>query len=234
VIRELARAWAVWNDSTMAASIWTRRRFATTVLASAVAVPFASVLPANEPAGPDGQPASSQSNAQGASPALAQPEPASAASQALSAAERWIELVNTHTSEVVSVAFANTSGFVPTALQRLQHLLRDYRVDEQHAMDPGLYLQLADLAHAAGREPRFEVISGYRSPTTNAMLRTRGHGVAEHSLHLQGRAIDVRLKGCKCSTLRDLALSAGRGGVGYYARSDFVHIDTGRVRSWQG
>ncbi len=149
-------------------------------------------------------------------------------------AARWIELVNTHTSEVVSVAFADASGFVTSALGRLQHLLRDYRRDEEHPMDPGLYLQLADLAHHAGREPRFEVISGYRSPATNAQLRGAGHGVAEHSLHMEGRAIDVRLKGYSCADLRDLALAAGRGGVGYYRASDFVHIDTGRVRAWQG
>lgn len=164
---------------------------------------------------------------------LAALAPKAAAARAVGAA-RWIELVNTHTSEVVSVAFADAAGFVASALERLQHLLRDHRRDEEHPMDPGLYLQLADLAHRAGREPRFEVICGYRSPATNAQLRGAGHGVAEHSLHMEGRAIDVRLKGCPCSTLRDLALAAGRGGVGYYRASDFVHLDTGRVRAWQG
>jgi uncharacterized protein YcbK (DUF882 family) len=157
-----------------------------------------------------------------------------AAAAAEAGGERWIELVNTHTGEVVSVAFATATGFVPSALGKLQNLLRDFRANEQHPMDSGLYLQLTDLARAAGREPRFEVISGYRSPRTNAGLRAAGHGVAEHSLHMEGRAIDVRLHGCSCSTLRDLALAAGRGGVGYYARSDFVHIDTGRVRFWRG
>jgi len=100
-------------------------------------------------------------------------------------------------------------------------------------MDPELYVILCDLAREAGYEPRYEVISGYRSPATNQQLRAAGHAVAEHSQHMQGRAMDVRLKGCPLSRLRDVALAARRGGVGYYPRSDFVHIDTGRVRFWQ-
>jgi uncharacterized protein YcbK (DUF882 family) len=187
----------------MAAAFWTRRRLATTVLTSAVALPFTRASWGRM-------------------------------SAASSSSERWIELVNTHTGEVVSVTFADASGLIQAALVRLQYVLRDHRVNEQHPIDTVLYLQLSDLAHAAGQQPRYEVISGYRSPVTNAQLRVRGHGVAEHSLHMEGRAIDVRLKGCKCSTLRDLALKAGRGGVGFYPRSDFVHLDTGRVRFWQG
>jgi uncharacterized protein YcbK (DUF882 family) len=149
-------------------------------------------------------------------------------------AERWLELANTHTGEVLRVAYRSEDGLVAPALGRLQHLLRDHRVNEEHAIDPGLYDQLADLAVAAGREPRYEVISGYRSPRTNAALAERSTGVATRSLHLEGRAIDVRLQGCGCERLRDLALAAGRGGVGFYGRSDFVHLDTGRVRAWTG
>jgi uncharacterized protein YcbK (DUF882 family) len=148
--------------------------------------------------------------------------------------ERWIELKSIHTGEAVKVAFAKGSGADAAALARLQHVLRDYRANEEHAMDPALFEQLIDLAEAARREPRYEIISGYRSPKTNAQLRANGHGVAEHSLHMEGRAIDVRLEGCDCKTLRDLALQAKRGGVGYYARSNFVHLDTGRVRAWNG
>jgi uncharacterized protein YcbK (DUF882 family) len=121
----------------------------------------------------------------------------------------------------------------PQASARLQHLLRDYRLDEQHEMDPGLYQQLADLAVQAGCQARYEVISGYRSPATNQHLHNSGHAVAEHSLHMQGRAIDVRLRDCPLARLHELALAARRGGVGYYPRSNFVHLDTGRVRSWQ-
>jgi uncharacterized protein YcbK (DUF882 family) len=157
-----------------------------------------------------------------------------AAEKGIATPERWIELKSIHTGEAVKVAFAKRSGPDAATLARLQYVLRDYRVNEEHAMDPALFEQLIDLAAAAGREPRYEIISGYRSPKTNAQLRANGRGVAEHSLHMEGRAIDVRLKGCDCATLRDLALQAKRGGVGYYARSNFVHLDTGRVRTWNG
>ncbi len=149
-------------------------------------------------------------------------------------APRWIELENIHTNEITRVAFENADGFAPGAAARLQHLLRDYRTGEEHEMDSRLYVQLCDLAAAAGREPRYQVISGYRSPATNAKLHEQGHGVAEHSLHMQGRAMDVRLRGCELRVLRDLALAAQRGGVGYYPHSNFIHLDTGRVRSWEG
>jgi uncharacterized protein YcbK (DUF882 family) len=148
-------------------------------------------------------------------------------------ADRWIELRNIHTNEVVSARFRDAHGFVPEALTKLQHLLRDYRTGEEHEMDPRLYVQLSELARAAGVPPRYEVISGYRSPATNAMLHATGHKVSERSLHMQGRALDVRLRGCDLAALRDLALAAMRGGVGYYPRSNFIHIDTGRVRKWQ-
>jgi len=150
------------------------------------------------------------------------------------AAERWLELFNTHTGETAAVAFRATTGFVAESLVTLARLLRDHRNGEQHPIDPMLYDQLADLAIAAKVEPRFEVISGYRSPRTNARLAANSSGVAKHSLHLEGRAIDVRLKSVSCATLRDLALEAGRGGVGYYRHSDFVHLDTGRFRTWAG
>lgn len=149
-------------------------------------------------------------------------------------AERWLELTNTHTGEVVRATFRNADGYVPEALKQLQHVLRDHRSNEAHEMDPVLFDQLSDLALAAQREPRYEIISGYRSPKTNAMLHSQSNGVSERSLHMQGRAIDVRLKGFSSAELRDLALAAKRGGVGYYERSNFVHIDTGRVRSWVG
>jgi len=157
-----------------------------------------------------------------------------AADLAVPRRERWLELVNTHTSEVAAVAFRNAQGFISDSIHRLQHVLRDHRANAEHPMDTGLYDLLADLAAAAGREPRFEVISGYRSPDTNAKLHERSNGVATRSLHMQGMAIDVRLKGVACSRLRDLALDMQRGGVGYYRVSDFVHVDTGRVRAWAG
>jgi uncharacterized protein YcbK (DUF882 family) len=147
---------------------------------------------------------------------------------------RWIELFNTHTAETLRVAYRSASGFVPAALERLQWVLRDHRANESAPMDPQLFDQLAALAAAAGVEPRYQIISGYRSPLTNARLASAGRGVATRSLHMQGKAIDVRLHGVPCDALRDLALSAAQGGVGYYAKSDFVHLDTGRVRAWAG
>jgi uncharacterized protein YcbK (DUF882 family) len=147
---------------------------------------------------------------------------------------RWVELFNTHTAETLRVAYRSATGFVPGALERLQWLLRDHRANESAPMDPQLFDQLAALASAAGVEPRYQIISGYRSPLTNARLASAGRGVATRSLHMQGKAIDVRLHGVPCDALRDLALSAAQGGVGYYAKSDFVHLDTGRVRAWAG
>jgi uncharacterized protein YcbK (DUF882 family) len=151
-------------------------------------------------------------------------------------AERWIELTNTHTGEHEKVMFRDDSGYVQDSLARLDHVLRDHRTNESHPMDPALFDQLSDLARAANKAPHYEIISGYRSPASNAKLRSRSasSGVAEKSLHMQGRAMDVRLKGLSTAELRDLALAAGRGGVGYYEKSNFVHLDTGRVRKWVG
>jgi uncharacterized protein YcbK (DUF882 family) len=149
--------------------------------------------------------------------------------------ERTIELFNTHTNESVSVLFKRGTEYDADALAKLKHLLRDHRNGESHDMDPRLYDQLHDLALAAHCEPHYEIISGYRSPESNDKMSSRpGSGVAKKSLHMQGRALDVRLKNCTCAALRDLALAAKQGGVGYYQRSDFVHIDTGAFRTWVG
>jgi uncharacterized protein YcbK (DUF882 family) len=149
--------------------------------------------------------------------------------------DRHIELLNTHTSESVSLVFRRGQEYVASALASLRHLLRDHRNNEAHDMDARLFDQLHGLALAAHCEPRFEIISGYRSAESNDKMSSRpGSGVAKKSLHTQGRALDVRLKSCRCTDLRDLALAAKQGGVGYYRRSDFVHIDTGAFRTWVG
>jgi uncharacterized protein YcbK (DUF882 family) len=151
------------------------------------------------------------------------------------AEERWLELHNTHTAETVKAVYRSGAELDADALAKLEHVLRDHRSGLSHDMDVELYEQLFDLAQSAGCEPRYEIISGYRSPESNAKMAARpGSGVARKSMHMEGRAIDVRLKGCSCEKLRDLALAAKRGGVGYYERSNFVHIDTGRFRSWTG
>ncbi|HEU4779179.1 MAG TPA: DUF882 domain-containing protein [Steroidobacteraceae bacterium] len=149
--------------------------------------------------------------------------------------ERPLELFNTHTSENLRLVFKRGLEFDAPTLARFNHLLRDHRNDEVHEIDPRLFDQLHALAVAAHCEPRFEIISGFRSQESNNKMSAKpGSGVAKKSLHMQGRALDVRLKGCPCSDLRDLALAAKQGGVGYYHRSDFVHIDTGAFRSWAG
>ena len=149
--------------------------------------------------------------------------------------ERAIELFNTHTRETVSVVFRRGDEYDATALAALKNVLRDHRNGESHDMDARLYDQLFELAQAAQREPHYEIISGYRSPESNDAMSARpGSGVAKKSLHMQGRAIDVRLRNCSCEALRDFALAAAKGGVGYYQRSNFVHIDTGAFRTWTG
>lgn len=145
---------------------------------------------------------------------------------------RSVSFVHTHTGETLSCVYYQDGGYDPTTLARVNHFLRDFRTDEVHAIDPGVLDILFAVRLRAGRDAPFHVISGYRSPTTNAYLRSHSPGVAKHSLHMEGRAIDVRLPGFPTRKLRDIGLTLRRGGVGYYPSSDFVHLDTGRVRTW--
>ncbi len=149
-------------------------------------------------------------------------------------ATRQLSLVNTHTGESLDACYFEAGEYVPAALDQLTHLLRDHRSGDAHPIDPQLFDVLFHVASRNDRDPHFEVISGYRSPASNAKLRANSSGVAEHSLHMDGKAIDVRLTGVDCARVRDVALSMACGGVGYYARSNFVHLDTGRVRAWSG
>ena len=147
---------------------------------------------------------------------------------------RRIVLENLHTPDSLDIVYRRGDYFVPDALSSIEALLRDHRTGTHHPIDPALLDYLYDVARVAGVEPAFTVISGYRSPQTNAMLHERTSGVSSHSLHMEGRAIDVRLAGVGCARFADQALSMKRGGVGYYNKSDFVHLDTGRFRSWRG
>jgi uncharacterized protein YcbK (DUF882 family) len=145
---------------------------------------------------------------------------------------RALAFVHTHTREALEIVYRDELGYRADALARLDVLLRDFRTEEVHTIDPALFdLLFAVHALTGSREP-FRVISGYRSPTTNDALRRHGDGVAAGSLHLVGQAIDVRLADVKSARLRDMGLAHAGGGVGYYATSDFVHLDTGRVRRW--
>ncbi len=145
-----------------------------------------------------------------------------------------IALNNLHTPESLDLEFFRDGAYVPESLATIQVVLRDYRNGEQHAIDPSLLDYLYDVAMLMGVDPVFGVISGYRSAQTNEQLRERSNGVARHSLHLEGRAIDVRLAGIDCAALAGSAVSMARGGVGYYRQSDFVHLDTGAFRRWRG
>jgi uncharacterized protein YcbK (DUF882 family) len=146
--------------------------------------------------------------------------------------ERILSFIHTHTSEKLTVPYFADGTYLAEGLQRLHHFLRDFRTGDEHPMDPRLFDILNDLRLATRAKQPFQVISGYRSPATNSALRQPGSGVAEHSMHLEGRAIDIRLADVPSAVLRDAALELRRGGVGYYRTSDFVHVDTGRVRRW--
>jgi uncharacterized protein YcbK (DUF882 family) len=150
------------------------------------------------------------------------------------AGARHLTLKNLHTPEVLDVVYRHGDQYVPEALAQAEAVLRDYRTGDRHPIDPELLDILYDVAQSIGVEPVFSVISGYRSPQTNALLHERSAGVASHSLHMEGRAIDVRLSHVNCADLADKALEMKRGGVGYYRQSDFVHLDTGRIRTWRG
>jgi uncharacterized protein YcbK (DUF882 family) len=149
-----------------------------------------------------------------------------------SEAPRRLAFVHLHTGETLSTVYAEGGAYLPEGLAAIDRLLRDHRTGDIHPIDPKLLNQLAALSALTGGSRPYEVICGYRSPATNALLRQRGHGVAKASLHLVGQAIDVRLSAVPLTTLRDAALAMEAGGVGYYPRSDFVHLDTGHVRRW--
>ena len=149
--------------------------------------------------------------------------------------ERVLSFFHTHTGERLRVAYCCDGEYQPQAIQQINHLLRDFRVNETRPIDPKLLDLLHELGGALDADQPFHVISGYRSPKTNMMLRERGGahtGVANRSLHMVGQAIDIRLPGVKLDHLRGAAKSLRLGGVGYYPGSNFVHVDTGRVRYW--
>ena len=146
--------------------------------------------------------------------------------------ERTLSFYNIHTGEYLKTAYWQEGHHTAKAMQEISHLLRDYRTGETMTIDP----RLLDLLYSANRvmdsSRPFHVVSGYRSPATNAMLRQGSTGVAKHSLHMEGKAIDIFMPDRPLKELRRVALSLGGGGVGYYPESDFVHLDVGPVRSW--
>lgn len=164
----------------------------------------------------------------GAAPAIASP-----ALAGIRVYEREIALDHTHTLEKVQLVYALNDDYIPPALRQLNVFLRDHYSGAIGSMDPALYDQLNQIRTLLNTKDSFEVISGYRDPKTNEHLRkTRGGGVAKNSLHMYGKAIDVRLPGVPLAELRDAAISLNAGGVGYYPTEQFIHVDTGKVRTW--
>jgi uncharacterized protein YcbK (DUF882 family) len=154
---------------------------------------------------------------------------------AASAREYRLRFYHTHTRERLDIVYRRGDKYVPEALEALDHFLRDHRTGDVHHFDPRLFDLLHDLTASlddSGGE--IDVICGYRTPRSNEFLRTRSPhtGVAQHSLHMQAEAIDIRLPGIPTTTVRDAALRLHRGGVGFYRSSNFVHVDVGRVRQW--
>ncbi len=145
---------------------------------------------------------------------------------------RSLAFVHTHTGESIRVEFKRNGVYSEKALSRLTSFLRDHRNGKSESIDPRLFDLLYELRERVGSKDAFHLVSAYRSPETNQMLRRTTSGVAKKSMHVEGRAIDIRLPGVATRRLRDIALELGVGGVGYYESSDFLHVDTGRVRRW--
>lgn len=145
---------------------------------------------------------------------------------------RALHLYNIHTGESIKTIYWEQGVYITDALKDINYVLRDFRTNDMTDMDPRL-LDLLNILHKkVGSHRPFEVISGYRTPRTNEMLYEHTKGVNPHSLHMYGKAIDIRLHDCHLKKLRNTAMAMQKGGVGYYPESDFVHIDTGPVKSW--
>jgi len=144
-----------------------------------------------------------------------------------------LRLFHTHTDERIDVVYRIGDTYVPEAVDQLEHFLRDHRTGDIHHIDPRLFDLLSDLTTTVGQpDAEIDVVCGYRTPWSNRYLRRHSRRVAKHSLHMEAMAIDIRVPGTGARELRDAALSLGRGGVGYYPRKGFVHVDIGRVRKW--
>ena len=145
---------------------------------------------------------------------------------------RALAFQNTHTGEKLQLTYFEQGGYIEQALQEINYVMRDFRTGDVHPIDPALLDQLYELNRLFGVKSPFHIISGYRSPATNAMLRKSSSGVAKKSMHLLGRAIDIRVPVVNTHRLRNAAVAMRQGGVGYYRTSDFVHLDTGPFRTW--
>lgn len=159
-------------------------------------------------------------------------DPVEAALHHATAHERKIALYNTHTGEHLKAVYWERGRYLPESLHAANHLLRDFRTGKMHRIDPKALDLVAAIHRKLGAKGPVHIISGYRSPETNAWLSSVSEGVATHSLHMQGQAIDIRIPGHSVHQVGRVARSLRGGGVGTYPDSDFVHVDTGRVRYW--
>ena len=147
---------------------------------------------------------------------------------------RRAALHNLHTGDTFNEVFYANGRYVPDAMAEAMRVLRDWRNGEEHPIDPRLFDALHEISGRLETRRPFQVISGYRSPRTNAALHARSSGVAQRSQHVFGKAVDVRIQGAALRDLRDAAIDAQAGGVGFYPVSNFVHVDVARVRRWSG
>ena len=145
---------------------------------------------------------------------------------------RSLSFRHLHTNEKLSIGYFSDNHYLHESLSKINYFLRDFRSGEEYPMDPKLLDMLFSIQQATGSKGRYEIISGYRSPKTNAMLHGKSNGVAKRSLHMQGKAIDIRLTDVNIDAVRRAAISLKSGGVGIYRKSNFVHLDTGRFRTW--
>lgn len=145
---------------------------------------------------------------------------------------REMKLTNTHTGEKFTGEYWYNGKYLPDAFGAIKSVMKDHRSGEVYPIDPRLMDIMYVLQHRLQNYHMFEILSGYRSEKTNAKLRGKSRGVARHSLHMTGQACDLKLPGTSLSGVRQAAIKLNSGGVGYYPRSDFVHVDTGRVRHW--
>ncbi len=147
--------------------------------------------------------------------------------------DRTLKLYNTHTGEHIKATYWAKDHFVKEELHTLNHFLRDFRTGDIKEFDVKLFDLLYAIQLIRDTDRPFQVLSAYRSPKTNAMLRKHTEGVAKNSFHMKAKAIDINLPGTELSDLKKLSRFLHRGGVGYYPRSGFMHIDTGPIRYWQ-
>jgi uncharacterized protein YcbK (DUF882 family) len=148
------------------------------------------------------------------------------------AKERSLALYNPHTNETLKAVYWAEGRYMPNALNEVNYLLRDYRAGEIKPISTRLLDLLYGLNHRLESDGPFHIISGYRTPKTNALLRKKSKAVAKKSLHIEGKAVDIQLPGCELKALRRAAMQLQMGGVGYYPKSCFVHVDVGNVRYW--